>query len=77
MSSSALLFLTILLLMSLANVLGVYSIFGYDAAHSEDILFILCLNLVLWAGVAMLCAVLEYNVRVHFCVSKKSGYKSV
>merc|ERR1712008_366561 len=53
--------------MSVANVLGVYSIFGYDAEHSEDILFIICLNLLIWAGVAMLCAVLEYNVRVHLC----------
>ena len=69
MPSSALLFLTILFSMSVANVLGVYSIFGYDAEHSEDILFIICLNLLIWAGVAMLCAVLEYNVRVHLCVS--------
>ena len=69
MPSSALLFLTILFLMSVANVLVVYSIFGYDVDHSEDILFIVCLNLLIWAGVAMLCAVLEYNVRVRLFVS--------
>ena len=41
----------------------------YDAAHSADILFILALNLLLWGGVAVLCATLEYNVKVNVCVS--------
>merc|ERR1712037_288096 len=65
MHSTAFLFLLILLLMSIANVIGIYSIFGYDAAHSADILFIVALNLLLWGGVAVLCATLEYNVKVN------------
>ena len=69
MPITALLFLSVLVLMSAANLLGVYSIFDYDVNHCEDILFILCLNLLICAGVAMLSAVLEYNVQVHFCVS--------
>ena len=69
MHSTAFLFLLILLLMSVANIVGIYSIFGYDAAHSADILFIVALNLLLWGGVAVLCATLEYNVRVNVCVS--------
>jgi len=68
MHSTAFLFLIILLLMSVANIVGIYSIFGYDAAHSADILFIVALNLLLWGGVAVLCATLEYNVRVNVCV---------
>lgn len=43
----------------------------YDAAHSADILFIVALNLLLWGGVAVLCATLEYNVKVNVCVSIK------
>ena len=43
--------------------------FRYDAAHSADILFIVALNLLLWGGVAVLCATLEYNVKVNVCVS--------
>merc|ERR1712156_647672 len=39
MHSTAFLFLLILLLMSIANIIGIYSIFGYDAARSADILF--------------------------------------
>jgi hypothetical protein len=69
MHSTAFLFLLILLLMSVANVVGVYSILCYDAAHSADILFIIGLNLMLWGGVAVLCAALEYNVKVNICVS--------
>jgi len=68
MHSTAFLFLLILLLMSIANIIGIYSIFGYDAAHSADILFIVALNLLLWGGVAVLCATLEYNVKVNVCV---------
>ena len=69
MHSTAFLFMLILFLMSVGNVVGVYSILSYDAAHSNDILFILGLNLVLWGGVAVLCAALEYNTRVNICVS--------
>ena len=69
MHSTAFLFLLIMILMSVANVMGVYSILGYDAAHSADLLFLVLLNLLIWAGVAVLCAALEYNVKVNTCVS--------
>ena len=69
MPGGALLFMTILFLMCVANVLGVYSIFGYDADHSEDIVYIVSLNILICCGVALLCAVLEYNVQIHLCVS--------
>ena len=49
----------------------------YDAAHSADILFIVALNLLLWGGVAVLCATLEYNVKVNVCVSIKTLSVSV
>ena len=48
--------------------------FRYDAAHSADILFIVALNLLLWGGVAVLCATLEYNVKVNVCVSIRSYF---
>ena len=48
--------------------------FRYDAAHSADILFIVALNLLLWGGVAVLCATLEYNVKVNVCVSIRNYF---
>ena len=41
--------------------------------HIQDILYIICLNVLLWIGVAVLCSLFEYDVRIHHCVSWGSG----
>ena len=35
----------------------------------QDILYIICLNVLLWIGVAVLCSLFEYDIRIHPCVS--------
>ena len=37
--------------------------------HIQDILYIICLNVLLWIGVAVLCSLFEYDIRIHPCVS--------
>ena len=69
MSLTALLFLVVLIFVSAANILAVRIVFEYDAVFYEDVLYILCLNIVLWSGVSVLCAVFEYNLRLPLCVS--------
>ena len=69
MSLTALLFLVVLIFISAANILAVRIVFEYDAVFYEDVLYILCLNIVLWSGVSVLCAVFEYNLRLPLCVS--------
>lgn len=84
MSSLTILFVLILFLMSFGNIIGIYSVFGYDADYWEvcignipamiddfiqDIFYIICLNVTLWIGVASLCSLFEYDVIIHPCVS--------
>jgi len=68
MSSLTILFVLILFLMSFGNIIGIYSVFGYDADYWEDIFYIICLNVTLWIGVASLCSLFEYDVIIHPCV---------